>query len=102
MAEEALNWDHTYLLGWYDREEKSYLSSWDGDNPRVDCVVVGYNHGYGPPIWHAPVPPRCVAFKMPADLVTTKDKVAYATRLGGVYAFGWYITQPIQRVRSDA
>ena len=92
-----LDWDFTYLLGWYGPDERSYLSSWMGSNPPVEVIVVGYNEGYGPPLWNAPVPPSCKVYKMPEHIVDLKAKVAYATHLGGVYAFGWLLDKPVDR-----
>lgn len=86
-----LDWDHIYLLGWYDSKGRGYLSSWAGSNPPIDVVVRGMG-AYGPPLWNAPVPTGCFAHPIPTE--HTKDhmsRIAYATSIGGVYAFGWEI-----------
>lgn len=93
---EPLNWDHTYLLGWYDRTGRSFLTSWDGDLPLVGVVVVG-GRPLGPPLWNAPVPAGCVAYPVPTTLVDLEARIAYATTLGGVYAFGWRLDRVIER-----
>lgn len=56
---EKLDWDHVYLLGWYDSKGKPYLSTWSGDLKKVEVVVVGFNHALGPPLWSTPALVAC-------------------------------------------
>jgi hypothetical protein len=63
----------------------------------VAAVVIGFNAIKGPPLWNAPVPPSCKVYRMPEHIKEFADCVAYATSLGGVYAFGWLVDGPIDR-----
>ena len=92
-----LDWDFTYLLGWYDANGRDYLSSWMGNLPPVEVVVIGHNKSIGPPLWNAPVPPLCKVYRMPSHITDIKAKIDYASHLGGVYAFGWILDKAVDR-----
>jgi hypothetical protein len=91
--EKKIDWDHVYLLGWYGRDGKSYLSSWydDGSLESISVVVLGTE---APPMWGSPAPEGAKLVPIPADV---KDKHAYAASLGGLYAFGWYLPEGKKR-----
>ncbi len=93
-----IDWDHVYLLGWYDQAGRSYLTSWDGPSDYVHVVV---KTAQSPPMWSAPVPPGAELAAMPEHLTTLTDRVQYATSIGGVYAFGWLMNlgETIDRTR---
>jgi hypothetical protein len=88
--DQAPAWDNTYLLGWEDREGKSYLTTWDGDLPMVHVVVTGCN-GINMPLWDAPVPDGAQLHRVPDD----DNPKEYARKIGGFYAFGWRV--PVKR-----
>lgn len=94
--ENTVDWDHTYLLGWYGSDGRAYLSSWHGEAPRVDVVVIT-SSSYGPPLWNAPIQEGTLAFPIPEHVQGHDEKIAYAREHGGVYAFGWYLDQVIDR-----
>lgn len=95
-TEQILDWNHVYLLGWYDKTGRAYLSTWMGDRPMVH-VIVKNHHSFGPPLWRAPAPARCTLEGFPEDVTTLEDRVTYATAHGGSYAFGWYYDEPFER-----
>jgi hypothetical protein len=90
---EEIDWDHVYLLGWYDHEGTPYLSTWAGDRPRVDVVVFGTGGGLLMPLWDGAVP-KGVAFE---PVPEGEEPLAYAKSRGGYYAFGWYFAEGIKR-----
>lgn len=95
---QEFDWNHVYLLGWYDSKGTSYLSTWIGaiDN-RVEVVVVGFDSAHGPPLWNAPVPNDCVLLAIPISTHSFDERIAYATSVGGVYAFGCLSKNKIDR-----
>jgi hypothetical protein len=94
MTEEMkFDWDHIYLLSWYDQNGKAYLTTWEGDLPIIAVVVTGARKPYGPPLWRAPVPAGCELHEIP----TGKGNQEYAKELGGVVAIGWYIKDGLTR-----
>lgn len=95
MAERIVDWDHVYLLGWYDETGRSYLSTWDGDHPYV-YVVVTHLGGRQMPLWKAPVP-RGAELQLVPDMKEHQERVAYATSKGGFLAIAWYIEDGFQR-----
>lgn len=90
--EIPVDWDHVYLLGWYDRERRSYLTTWDGDLPMVNVVVLGLP-SHRMPMWDAPVPPQAELRRVPDD----QDPHEYAASLGGYHAFGWLVADGVKR-----
>jgi len=90
--EMKFDWDHIYLLGWYDQNGKAFLTTWEGDLPQVSVVVTGVSP-YGPPLWRTPVPAGCTLHAIPLG----KSNQEYAKELGGVVAFGWYIEDGMTR-----
>ncbi len=98
--DKIIDWDHIYLLGWMDSNCKSYLTSWQGDLPYVDVVVLSTNW-QGPPLWNAPIHKEKLE-PMIDSAKTWAEKVEYATKMGGVYAFGWYFEKGnIERRKND-
>jgi hypothetical protein len=90
VEDQPLTWENTYLLAWYDRAGKSYLTSWDGDLPMIHVVVTGCS-GMNMPLWNAPVPSGATIHPIPPST----DPQEYARQLGGYYAFGWRV--PVKR-----
>lgn len=90
--EMKFDWDHIYLLGWYDENGKAFLTTWEGSQPLIYVVVTGASP-YGPPLWRAPIPKDCELHEIP----TGKGNQEYAKGLGGVLAFGWYIEDGMTR-----
>lgn len=78
------SWDSVYLLGWYDRNDRPFLTTWDGNRPLVAFVVTGVN-GMTMPLWRAPVPHGAALHRIPEG----KDAADYARELGGFRAVGW-------------
>jgi hypothetical protein len=89
---DNLDWNHLYLLGWYDRDGRSNLTTWHGDYPMLTVVVTGVN-GLTLPLWDAPVPPNA-RFEVTADL---EGALAKARSEGGYAAIGWYIEEGFER-----
>lgn len=95
MGERAtpVDWDHVYLLGWYDHEGRDYLTSWDGDLPYVNVVVLGVLPETGMPLWNASVPEGAMVEEIPEGV----DPHEYAKEKGGYYAFGWLFADGVER-----
>lgn len=85
----TIDWEHFYVLGWYDSDGRAYLSTWNGDLPIFEAVVTGGD----PPLWKAPVPPRRKIHAVPLEVSATE----YATSIGGVRVIGWYIEKGFER-----
>lgn len=87
-----VDWDHVCILGWYGRDGRAHLTSWEGDLPIIDVVVTGT----GPcvPCGSAPVPPGAGVHPVPAG----KDPKELALELGGLHAIGWIIEKGVRRV----
>ena len=83
-----IDWNHVYLLGWFDCFGKCYLTTWTGDMPPVDCVIIGWQ----PPLWNSPIQNQSIE-PMIDSAKTTEEKIEYASQRGGVYAFGWYFKE---------
>ncbi len=92
----SASWDHTYLLGWYDAEDRGYLTTWDGDLVVHHFVVTHCSNTLRMPLWDAPVPPGAGVHRVPAG-ETPKD---CARRLGGYHAIGWDV--PVKRREARA
>ena len=87
---EHFDWQHIYLLGWEDHAGQSYLSTWSGDLPWVEVVV---HNTQLVPLWNAPVPPSARLESIPEG----EDGREYAQRVGGFFAFGWYVKEGVSR-----
>jgi len=107
-----IDWDHVYLLGWYDKTGRSYLTTWEGDRPYISVIItasaplIALLHYWGPPIWdastnHKPAdwlpPPLHYADLELHSVGPGEDAKEKATRLGGIVAFGWYIQEGFRR-----
>jgi hypothetical protein len=90
IEDQGPSWDNTYLLAWYDREGKAYLTTWSGDLHIVHVVVTGCR-AMEMPIWDAPVPGNAKLHSIPAGV----DPQEHARALGGYHAFGWHV--PVKR-----
>jgi len=105
--ERIIDWNHVYLLGWYDRSVRPYYTTWSGDLPRIQVVVTGPEvEKWGPPIWKAPANVKPNSYGFPSypydqyqlhEVKEGEDWEAKARELGGVRAFGWYIEQGFER-----
>ena len=93
-----LSWDHVYLLVWHGRDKRAFMTTWDGDAPMVHVVVTGLDESYvysnGCPLWRAPVPPQAGLVEVPEG----EDPHQYAEAQGGYYAYGWHLSEVIDRV----
>ena len=89
---EKLTWDHIYLLGWIDHEGQSYLTTWEGNLPRLEVIVYGVN-GLNMPLWDASVPPGARLEAVPEG----KDGLGEARLHGGLLALAWYVAERITR-----
>lgn len=96
MPDRPLDWTHTYLLGWFGPDGQPYLSSWAGTHQQIEVVVTGYDLTRGPPLWNAPIG-HAQLHHIPDEHRTQSSKIAYATSLGGVLAFGWLLDEPVDR-----
>lgn len=90
----GLDWSEHYLLGWYDRSGRAYLTTWDGDLPVVHVVVTGCAESRIP-LWSAKVPPGARLEPVPEG----QDPHEYAAELGGYHAIGWRVPVPGRIVR---
>lgn len=100
LPEDAkVDWDHVYLLGWYGPDGTPYRSSWSGDLQPIHVVVVGYLSYDRVPLWKTAVPKHLSLLRIPDDVLATPSPklVEYATKHGGVYAFGWYFPEGVCR-----
>ena len=92
VYESNLDWDHLWLLGWYDHNGQGYLTTWEGSMPYVHVVITGVK-GINFPLWRAPVPQYADIHEIPEG----KDPKEYAKEIGGYYAFGWLLEDLIER-----
>ena len=97
LNDRLYTWDRVYLLGWYDETGNSFLTTWYGSLPMLEVVVTGCARV---PLWKAPVPKNAKLHPVPTHLATSEAKVAYATAMGGYYAFGWWMNHDIERLQS--
>ena len=93
---ETLDWDHVYLLGWYDENCRSYLTTWDGDLPMVGVIVTGCEPTRMP-LWSAPVPTSAKLHPVPSHLENLREIVLHAWAMNGYYAFGWKTEEAFER-----
>ena len=96
MADKFIDWRHVYLLGWYDETGKGYLSTWDGDLPYVHVVVTSLA-GRPMPLWRGAVPRGAEMHLVPDEVADLRQRVAYATKMGGYYALAWYLEDGFER-----
>ncbi len=89
---ENLTWNHIYILGWIDHEGQSYLTTWEGDLPRLDVIIYGVN-GFNIPLWDACVPSGARLEAVPEG----EDGQAWARSHGGLLALAWYVAEGITR-----
>jgi hypothetical protein len=89
----AIDWEHIYLLGWYDWSGRAYLTSWDGDHPVYDFVITGPSSPPKDiPMWDAPVDRETYKlYRIPPG----EEPGSYAKRLGGYHVIGWYFEEGI-------
>ena len=90
-----LDWDHTYILGWYDHSNRAYLSSWDnrGNLEEIRVIVYGNVNSFNFPLWDTTVPNGVTVFKVPQN----KNQFDLARETGGYYAIAWNIPDSIKR-----
>ncbi len=94
MIEEwIIDWEHVYLLGWYDKSGKAYLTTWDDDGSMQSVNVVVTSVGTSVPMWDASSK-GAIIHEIPFD----KTPQEYAEEIGGYHAFGWYIEDGITRM----
>lgn len=94
---KQIDWDHVYLLAWYDQTGKSYLTTWDGDLPYVHVVVTGLG-GRHMPLWKSSdVPSGAQLHLVPDDVTDFRQQIEYANKMGGYLALGWYIEEGFKR-----
>lgn len=82
----TLDFNHVYILAWYDWNGRGYLTTWDGDLPYVTAVITGVT-GLTMPFWDAPVPPSAELHAIPEG----RDADEYAREIGGYRVLAWYI-----------
>lgn len=106
-----LDWNHVYLLAWYDDNDNPYLTTWMDTDETIEnyihVVVVGPEvHKWGPPIWGAPATAKPNNFGIPSFPVEEftlygvkpeEDWKQKARELGGVRALGWYFEKGFER-----
>lgn len=92
-----VDWDHLYILGWTRRDGSRALTSWDGDQPMVDAVMVGSDDA-DVPVWRAAVPEGAELHPIPKG----RDPDEYAAELGGIRVFGWLVDEGIERIDYQA
>ncbi len=99
--DQIIDWNHVYLLAWYDETGRGYLTTWDGDLPYVNVVVTGARP-ITMPLWAAEVPPGAGIMLVPPDRDTTREeRLAFARESGGYLALGWYIAEGFSRPSSS-
>lgn len=111
VKERVIDWNHVYLLGWYDHDGKPYLTTWRDTektkNNYITVVVTGPDVlQYGPPIWNAPANCKPNKYGFPShpveeyqlhEVKVGEDADEKAHQLGGVKAIGWYIEEGFER-----
>lgn len=100
------DWSQLYLVGWYTRDGRPCVSSWDDKDfgrVMVSVVVLGlcdvsriYKEPF-PPLRDSIVPPGVTFELVPQGA----DAISYARRLGGVFAFGFYVPEGVARSDDD-
>jgi hypothetical protein len=89
-----LDWQHVYLLGWHSANGMRNLTSWSGDRPWIDVIVVGAtDDDMSHIMWSAPLHNDFKIISIPP----LTNRLAYAKINNGLHAFGWYIEEGINR-----
>jgi len=92
-----IDWEHVYLLAWWDEKGKSYLTTWDWNRPYVHVVVTGLD-GWHMPLWkHPDVPSGAQLHLVPDEVSNFQHRLEYAALRGGYLALGWYIEEGFER-----
>lgn len=89
---DSIPWSDIYLLGWYDRSKRPYLTTWEGDRPLIHVVVLGIANGQIP-VWNAAVPRGATVVRIPDG----DNPHEQAAKLNGIYAFGWHMPGDVAR-----
>lgn len=107
VKKRIIDWNHVYLLGWFGRDRRAYLTTWVGKRPDITVIVTGPDIlEWGPPIWDAPANCKPNASGIPHHPYTDyqlhevkegEDSDAKAIELGGVKAIGWYFPDSFER-----
>lgn len=86
--------EHVYLLGWHSADGKKNLTTWQGNRPWIDVVVVGATDNDMKNImWSSSLHKDFQLIKIPA----LTNKAAFAKMNGGLSAFGWYLDEGVKR-----
>lgn len=100
-----LDWNHVYLLGWYDQSGRGHLTTWYGDRETTKVIVTGpMVKSFGPPLWKSPTlfdnktcPGPSVDQYTLHEIPDGFSPQGFARRLNGVVAIGWYIPEGFVR-----
>ena len=96
FANGELTWDTFYILGAIGRNGESLTTTWLGERKTMMHAVLTGVHETNIPFWNAPVPKGAKIHPIPVD----ENPSAYAHKIGGIYAFGWYYPEGIERENS--
>jgi hypothetical protein len=89
-----IDWEHIYLLGWHSADGKRNFTSWSGQRPWVDVVVIGAtDDDMAHIMWAAPLHADFKLIPIPA----LTNRLAYAKINSGLHAFGWYLEEGVKR-----
>lgn len=96
----VIDWDHIYILAWYDHDGKGYLSSWQGDYPKVYVLVEGLRSGplgfVQMPMWNAPVPEGVTLREIDQEL-PFQDMLGVSRDRDALLALAWVMPEVIDR-----
>jgi len=89
-----IDWEHIYLLGWHSADGKRNFTSWSGQKPWIDVVVIGATDNDMKHImWSSPLHENFQLISIPP----LTNRLAYAKINGGLHAFGWYLEEGVNR-----
>ena len=100
MNKKIIDWNHIYLLGWYDYDNISYLTTWSGELPYIYVIITGPVLPYGPPIWNTIKNWRDGNHYTDFQIYEVEPKDwnnKKAEQMHGIRAFGWYIEKGFER-----
>lgn len=97
-SKERTGWENFWALGWYDQNQKPYLTTWGGERKTVfklsvDCAP------HRIPMWDSPVPAGALLIEVPKD---HHELAALQRSRSACIVIGWETAGDFERKPWDA